>query len=99
MGGLCFGIVVLSYIGWLVLFSSLFFFSSRRRHTRSLCDWSSDVCSSDLNLVMPDVSGSTPVAKQIVVTATDNSNNTAAVPQDILVQPINDTVPPLLTLS
>src|SRR5260221_6167273 len=26
----------------------LFFFSSRRRHTRSLCDWSSDVCSSDL---------------------------------------------------
>src|SRR5438034_11413895 len=27
-----------------------FFFSSRRRHTRSLCDWSSDVCSSDLNV-------------------------------------------------
>src|SRR5260221_8149927 len=27
-----------------------FFFSSRRRHTRSLCDWSSDVCSSDLLL-------------------------------------------------
>ena len=26
----------------------VFFFSSRRRHTRSLCDWSSDVCSSDL---------------------------------------------------
>src|SRR5690349_9668530 len=25
----------------------LFFFSSRRRHTRSLRDWSSDVCSSD----------------------------------------------------
>src|SRR5260221_8554221 len=24
-----------------------FFFSSRRRHTISLCDWSSDVCSSD----------------------------------------------------
>src|SRR5260221_3058932 len=28
-----------------------FFFSSRRRHTRSLCDWSSDVCSSDLFFV------------------------------------------------
>src|SRR5690349_18228022 len=27
---------------------SMFFFSSRRRHTRSLRDWSSDVCSSDL---------------------------------------------------
>src|SRR5690242_19299955 len=26
-----------------------FFFSSRRRHTRLTCDWSSDVCSSDLN--------------------------------------------------
>src|SRR2546430_2402925 len=28
--------------------SVLFFFSSRRRHTRFDCDWSSDVCSSDL---------------------------------------------------
>src|SRR2546430_6446482 len=27
-----------------------FFFSSRRRHTRFDCDWSSDVCSSDLGL-------------------------------------------------
>src|SRR5436190_5961772 len=31
--------------------SFFFFFSSRRRHTSSLCDWSSDVCSSDLSLV------------------------------------------------
>src|SRR3989475_8110972 len=29
--------------------SSFFFFSSRRRHTRFDCDWSSDVCSSDLD--------------------------------------------------
>src|SRR2546430_10576607 len=28
--------------------SFCFFFSSRRRHTRFDCDWSSDVCSSDL---------------------------------------------------
>src|SRR5262245_66224712 len=28
-----------------------FFFSSRRRHTRCLSDWSSDVCSSDLPVV------------------------------------------------
>src|SRR2546430_9402403 len=28
--------------------ASIFFFSSRRRHTRFDCDWSSDVCSSDL---------------------------------------------------
>src|SRR5688572_15823327 len=37
----------------LVIYKSLvffffFFFSSRRRHTRFDCDWSSDVCSSDL---------------------------------------------------
>src|SRR5207237_4740151 len=30
--------------------SLCFFFSSRRRHTRFKCDWSSDVCSSDLLL-------------------------------------------------
>src|SRR5438477_4289687 len=28
----------------------IFFFSSRRRHTRLTCDWSSDVCSSDLTI-------------------------------------------------
>src|SRR5438034_9499877 len=33
--------------------SVFFFFSSRRRHTRSLCDWSSDVCSSDLGVMVP----------------------------------------------
>src|SRR2546422_6335972 len=32
-------------MGWYVFF---FFFSSRRRHTRCSRDWSSDVCSSDL---------------------------------------------------
>src|SRR2546429_1441955 len=33
----------------------VFFFSSRRRHTRCSRDWSSDVCSSDLQ--MPDQGG------------------------------------------
>src|SRR5690349_23526113 len=33
------------------MFFVFFFFSSRRRHTRSLRDWSSDVCSSDLHQV------------------------------------------------
>src|SRR5882762_10597844 len=32
----------------MVFLFSFFFFSSRRRHTRFKCDWSSDVCSSDL---------------------------------------------------
>src|SRR5438105_14072013 len=34
---------------------AIFFFSSRRRHTRSTRDWSSDVCSSDLFPVVRDV--------------------------------------------
>src|SRR2546430_2643327 len=29
------------------VYHGVFFFSSRRRHTRFDCDWSSDVCSSD----------------------------------------------------
>src|SRR2546427_5911710 len=32
----------------MLLCAVFFFFSSRRRHTRFDCDWSSDVCSSDL---------------------------------------------------
>src|SRR2546430_7265236 len=35
--------------GKLLIMLCLFFFSSRRRHTRFDCDWSSDVCSSDLS--------------------------------------------------
>ena len=31
----------------------VFFFSSRSRHTRSLCGWSSDVCSSDCESIDP----------------------------------------------
>src|SRR5689334_24046818 len=38
---------------FLFFFVFFFFFSSRRRHTRWNCDWSSDVCSSDL----PDWTG------------------------------------------
>src|SRR5689334_24023453 len=39
---------LLAYFICLIFF---FFFSSRRRHTRWNCDWSSDVCSSDLVLL------------------------------------------------
>src|SRR5437879_7137682 len=35
---------------WSIMSNSfIFFFSSRRRHTRYIGDWSSDVCSSDLS--------------------------------------------------
>src|SRR2546430_4436233 len=36
-----------------LLATFFFFFSSRRRHTRFDCDWSSDVCSSDLKFYHP----------------------------------------------
>src|SRR5260221_8389587 len=42
------------------ILSVFFFFSSRRRHTRSLCDWSSDVCSSDLRSAADAPCGDTP---------------------------------------
>src|SRR5256886_6461700 len=38
-----------------VIYRAFFFFSSRRRHTRFDCDWSSDVCSSDLVTMLRDV--------------------------------------------
>src|SRR5690348_18014277 len=46
-----------SHFGYVVatslrLYYVLFFFSSRRRHTRWTGDWSSDVCSSDLDLLV-----------------------------------------------
>src|SRR2546426_12668357 len=47
---------MLSLCGLAFVFSSLlfvFFFSSRRRHTRLQGDWSSDVCSSDLKQFKP----------------------------------------------
>src|SRR2546429_1846548 len=35
----------------------VFFFSSRRRHTRCSRDWSSDVCSSDLSVIEREIGG------------------------------------------
>src|SRR5262249_58551856 len=35
----------------------VFFFSSRRRHTRLVSDWSSDVCSSDLKIANDSIYG------------------------------------------
>src|SRR5256886_11105445 len=48
-----------------------FFFSSRRRHTRFDCDWSSDVCSSDLSAL--------PVGTPVVGGGADNACGAAGV--------------------
>src|SRR5437763_7868532 len=43
-----------SFFEFMIFFdySFFFFFSSRRRHTRYIGDWSSDVCSSDLEALL-----------------------------------------------
>src|SRR6476661_9485057 len=47
-----------------------FFFSSSRRHTIFKCDWSSDVCSSDLELTRPFASAAPPATTASAVTTT-----------------------------
>src|SRR5689334_24792431 len=45
------GLIAVFYILNAQQYVLFFFFSSRRWHTRWNCDWSSDVCSSDLFLI------------------------------------------------
>src|SRR5690606_40222893 len=45
-----------------VVFLLFFFFSSRRRHTRFSRDWSSDVCSSDLDQLIIECTVGTNIA-------------------------------------
>src|SRR5947199_7549055 len=47
--------------------SFCFFFSSSRRHTRCLSDWSSDVCSSDLGAGGISVINSSPTIRGNVI--------------------------------
>src|SRR5256886_12110942 len=54
----------------------VFFFSSRRRHTRFDCDWSSDVCSSDLRTISH---GSLVKSASAVAPAVDSSKSDSGV--------------------
>src|SRR5207247_6940037 len=57
---------------FLLVVCHVFFFSSRRRHTRSTHDWSSDVCSSDLD----DTLESWPIATWwLVITSPSAETN------------------------
>src|SRR5256885_7329904 len=49
----------------------IFFFSSRRRHTRLQGDWSSDVCSSDLTLLTLGALAGTALAKEGAISKLD----------------------------
>src|SRR5260370_41238422 len=73
-----------------------FFFSSKRRHTRFKCDWSSDVCSSDLL----DIQGLDPVGHAPVRLAMPQTVSGPAKPPPRLrgtaVQPGRRPLPPRL---
>src|SRR2546430_9904424 len=74
--------------------SSSFFFSSRRRHTRFDCDWSSDVCSSDLGRTIagsnqPDI---TDVAQGVATRANELMENAANIVSDRLGEDIHNTL-------
>src|SRR6266480_6462799 len=55
------------------VFIFFFFFSSRRRHTRLTCDWSSDVCSSDLIGIQRRIGSWVALEKCIRQTITSSS--------------------------
>src|SRR5262245_58721408 len=57
------------------IFTFYFFFSSRRRHTRCLSDWSSDVCSSDL-----------PLGSLLRTVLTERSSHESSSSQGVLVE-------------
>src|SRR5205807_8612739 len=61
----------MNYISTSVRCQSLFFFSSRRRHTRLQGDWSSDVCSSDLDHRLDRVSTQLLESRDALVTVND----------------------------
>src|SRR5256886_13433052 len=50
-----------------------FFFSSRRRHTRFDCDWSSDVCSSDLSAISTQGVQGVEIAERVGYTVVQSS--------------------------
>src|SRR6266496_6864626 len=55
-----------SFLFFVYFYFFFFFFSSRRRHTISLRDWSSDVCSSDLWPHSPDEGREAPCGAPLI---------------------------------
>src|SRR5208337_880531 len=72
------------------LFLIFFFFSSRRRHTRYIGDWSSDVCSSDLGcaviLITHDLLDVFTLADRVLVLESGKISEIGPVP-DVLTAP------------
>src|SRR5256885_4755385 len=60
----------------------IFFFSSRRRHTRLQGDWSSDVCSSDLGRVPPAIMPSRIFASVRIACESKRRTSSAYIAED-----------------
>src|SRR5215831_9848740 len=61
---------------WKSIASRFFFFSSRRRHTMCLSDWSSDVCSSDLtDTLQVSIRPERPNRRNITVRRRDDADD------------------------
>src|SRR2546430_13282519 len=76
----------------------VFFFSSRRRHTRFDCDWSSDVCSSDLGVAGVEVMerGTTLTTMALLAEPPNKSRTAKVTVADAAVIPVPDITPELL---
>src|SRR5260370_30905929 len=59
---------------------AVFFFSSRRRHTRFKCDWSSDVCSSDLALLVMAGAAASSLGRPLALVELQTARVSAWVP-------------------
>src|SRR5204863_2302636 len=71
---------------------SSFFFSSRRRHTRSLRDWSSDVCSSDLTWLLGTFTVSGGAVTGGTITSMLHSNSNGAITYESITGAATDAV-------
>src|SRR2546430_8744903 len=77
--------------------SFFFFFSSRRRHTRFDCDWSSDVCSSDLSTALPGIP--TQIAKNGGDNQTGMINTALPTPHSVIVHDSHGNVVPMVPVA
>src|SRR5256886_5700021 len=84
----------LLYLPLVAFPSFFFFFSSRRRHTRFDCDWSSDVCSSDLfvNPLTMWLTVATFIGYAVLYTLVLKP----ATPQNIVIGGASGAMPPVL---
>src|SRR6267142_5043574 len=82
-----------------------FFFSSRRRHTRLTCDWSSDVCSSDLyvaaakRLLLGTISTDAEAGPTEIAIIADDTADPEFVAADLIAQAEHDPLAACLLIT